>query len=54
MEHHCSPGVTTQEAVMDGGGETTKYAKGAERIAKVLFKDESYKQSTNLKQRAKS
>jgi hypothetical protein len=31
---------------MDGEEGTTKYAKGAKRQSKLLFKDESYKQST--------
>ena len=35
--------VTTQEAMMDEEEGTTKYAKGAKREAKLLFKDESYK-----------
>ena len=39
---------------MDGGEGTTKYAKGAKRQTKLLFKDESYRQSTILKQRANS
>ena len=39
---------------MDGEEGTTKCAKGAKRVAKMVFKDESYKQSTILKQRAKS
>ena len=38
----------------DGEEGTTKYAKGAKREAKLLVKDESYKQSTILKQRANS
>jgi hypothetical protein len=46
--------VTIQEAMVDGEGRTTKYAKGAKRQAKLLFKDESYRQSTILKQRANS
>jgi hypothetical protein len=35
--------------MMGGKEETTKYAKGAKRQAKLMFKDESYKQSNYLK-----
>ena len=31
----------------DGEGETTKFAKGAKRDAKIGFKDESYKRCNN-------
>ena len=46
--------VTPQEAMVDGEEGTAKYAKGAKREAKILFKDESYRQSAILKQRANS
>jgi hypothetical protein len=39
---------------MDGEEGTTKYAEGAKREVKLLFKDKSYKQSTILKQLANS
>ncbi|MDO8942969.1 MAG: hypothetical protein Q7U75_07275, partial [Desulfobacterales bacterium] len=38
--------VWVQDAMMDGEEGTAKHAKGAKRQAKLLFKDESYKQST--------
>jgi hypothetical protein len=40
--------VTTQDAMMGGKEGTTKYAKGAKRQARLMFKDESYKQSNYL------
>jgi hypothetical protein len=36
--------VTTQEAMMDGEEEATKFAKGPKREAKLLFKGESCRQ----------
>jgi hypothetical protein len=35
--------VITQAAMMDGEEGTTKYAEGAKMAAKVLFKDENYR-----------
>jgi hypothetical protein len=40
--------ATTQEAMMDGEERTTKYAKGAKRETKLLFKGESDRQSSTF------